>query len=360
MALKDIFSTIDRMTDGKPDDSQTAGDSATDDAEPTSDPEATNDPEATEDGTTSGSEASSSEDQAESEVQTTSEWSAAESPTTKSLFGVVQTANGPYAVGTGGNVLTRNDGAWHFAIQDGPATRKNTLTDVAVTDDGKRIWFAGSSGALGAYDVTVGKKYDYSAPMEKTSTWEAIAVTGKRGSEELRVANGSGEVLTVTTDENGCPQWGEVVKPGSGSTVPALDYGGGNFYAVDTSGNAFVEREKGWKDIGVRNAQVNFFDVYATEKTVLIAGGGGRIYRYDSVCKNWTPVSAGEVALHAIAGTDGADGTVTTVGAGGHVYERGGKRGWVESETPVEDNLNSVTLGETDVAVGAGGVIVER
>lgn len=361
MALNDLFSTVRTMTDSNTTDSQTTADSATNSNETASDSQAKSESQ-------TESENEPEADETESESESESEWSAAESPTSKSLFGVVQTANGPYAVGTGGNVLARDGGDWQFAIRDGPATRKNTLTDVAVTDDGERIWFAGSSGALGAYDVTVGKKYDYSAPMEKTSTWEAIAVTGERGSEELRVANGSGEVMPVTTDENGCPQWGEVVKPGSGSTIPALDYGGGNFYAVDTSGNAFVETEKEtqkdvervWKDIGVRNAQVNFFDVYATEKTVLIAGGGGRIYRYDSVCENWTPVGAGEVALHALAGANGADGTVVTVGEGGHVYERGGKRGWVESETAVEDNLESVAFGETDVAVGAGGVIVER
>ncbi|MFC4553203.1 MULTISPECIES: hypothetical protein [Halorussus] len=285
------------------------------------------------------------------------EWSVADSPTEKTLFGVVGTANGPYAVGTGGNVLARDGDGWHVAVADGPATRNNALKDVAVTAGGKRIWFAGSSGALGAYDVDTGKKYDYSAPMEKTSTWEAIAVRGERDAETLRVANGSGEVLPVTTDENGCPQWGEVVKPGSGSTIPALTSGGDAFYAVDTSGNAFVEREDGWKDIGVKNAQVNFFDVYATEKTVRIAGGGGRVYRYDRVCGNWTPVIVGDVAIHDLAAEDGR---LVAAGADGRVYERLPKRGWTSVPTGTEETLWAVALGETDVAVGASGVIVER
>lgn len=289
-------------------------------------------------------------------METETDWTEVASPTTKSLFGVVTTTNGPYAVGTGGNVLNRHDGEWEFAIEDGPATRKNTLTDVAVTDDRTRIWFAGSSGALGCYDVDTGRKYDYSAPMEKTSTWEAIAVAGDRGSERLRIANGSGEVLAVTTDENGCPQWGEVVKPGSGSTIPALDNGGGRFYAIDTSGNAFETTDEGWADIGVRNAQVNFFDVFGTEDRLLIAGGGGRLFRYDRPCEVWTPVSVGDVPLHALSSEDGR---VITAGAAGHVYERTG-RGWTSQSTPVEADLWAITTGEIDVAVGAGGTIIER
>ncbi|WP_049970695.1 beta propeller repeat protein [Haladaptatus cibarius] len=213
------------------------------------------------------------------------------------------------------------------------------------------------SGALGCYDVDAGKKYDYSAPMEKTSTWEAIAVKGKRGSEVLRIANGSGEVLPVTTDDDGCPKWGEVVKPGSGSTIPALDFGEKRAFAVDTSGNAFEERKKGWKDIGVKNAQVNFFDVHAGDGSLLIAGGGGRIYRYDRACENWTPIDAGEGALHAIAGDDSK---LVVAGASGHVYERVFGDGRRRSNTPAEADLQAVTVGDVDVAVGAGGTIIER
>lgn len=286
-----------------------------------------------------------------------SEWREAESPTSKALYGVVSTANGPFAVGTGGNVLSGRNGEWRFAVRDGPATRKNALTCVDATDDGERIWFAGSSGALGCYDVSDGRKYDYSAPKEKTSTWEAIAVSGERGDETLRVANGSGEVLPVTTDENGCPQWGEVVKPGSGSTVPALDFGDRRAYAVDTSGNAFEEREEGWTDIGVKNAQVNFFDVHAGGGRLLIAGGGGRVYRYDRACENWTPINAGDGALHGLAE---GESKLVAVGAGGRVYERASGEGWKGSTTPVESDLRDVTVGETDVAVGAGGTVIER
>lgn len=285
------------------------------------------------------------------------EWRPIESPTNKALYGVVHTARGLFAVGIGGLVLTRGERGWHAVIEAGPATRENRLTAIDVTDDGKRIWFCGSSGALGAYDVETGHKYDYSAPKDKTSTWEAIAVTGKADSETLRVANGSGEVLPASTDENGCPQWEEVTKPGSGSTISALDFGGGDYYAADTSGNVFVEREDGWKDIGIEDAQVNFFDVFATGDRVLVAGGSGWVYRYERACRNWTPIEVGEGALHAI---DDVNATPSIAGAGGRIYERTGT-GWQRTQ-PVSEDLFSVALGGTkpDVAVGANGTIVER
>lgn len=314
-------------------------------------------------------------------------WHAVESPTNKSLQSVTTTAAGPFAVGTGGRVLRRSEGAWRLVVETGPATRKNRLTAIDATSDGKRVWFCGSSGALGAYDVDTGMKYDHSAPKGKTSTWEAIAVTGTRDAERIRVANGSGEVLPVTIDENGCPQWGKVTKPGSGSTIAALDFGAERCYAADTSGNVFEEsanEEGDWADIGIENAQVNFADVFATDSRVLVAGGGGRVYRYDRPCGSWTPIDAGDGALSAI---DGDGKRTVVVGAGGRIYERLPERGWHGLDSPVTEDLRSVALGSTvdttrsdgeggdgnsndsnngissggvDVAVGTNGTILER
>lgn len=293
----------------------------------------------------------------ETNSEQTSEWSSVEGPTTKALHEVVQTADGPYAVGVGGNILARRDDKWKLQVESGPATKHNTLTALDVTSDGQRIWFAGSSGTLGMYDIETGCKYDYSAPEERTSTWEAIAVTGESGSERLRIANGSGEVLPIAMDDNGCPQYGEVTKPGSGSTISALDFGDSTAYAIDTSGNVFAENDSEWNRIGIQNAQVNFFDLHATEETLLIAAGDGRVYRYDRPCGNWTPVDAGSVALYSIC--QYKDETLA-VGAGGHIYQRNSQNGWTMMSTPLETDLHSISLGEISVVVGAGGVILEK
>jgi nitrous oxide reductase len=91
-------------------------------------------------------------------------WTEVDSPVSKTLYGVVNTQAGPFAAGKTGNVLGRVDGSWRVVVDDGPQTRSNSLRTLAVTDDGKRIWFAGSSGALGAYDVVEGVQVQLQRP----------------------------------------------------------------------------------------------------------------------------------------------------------------------------------------------------
>ncbi|WP_198667835.1 hypothetical protein [Saliphagus sp. LR7] len=284
-------------------------------------------------------------------------WEVADSPTDRALHAVAHAADAPYACGEGGIVLRRGEG-WETVIERGPGVAANTLRTVAATDDGDRIWFAGDSGALGVYDVAEPSLGDYSAPEEKTSTWESIAVTGEAGEERLRIANGSGEVLEAAC-ENGCPTWGEVVEPGGGSTLPALDADEGAFYAADTSGGVY--RSDGeWDRIGIDNAEVNFFDVHAGDDgRLLVAGADGIAYEYDPVCRNWTPQYAGEGDLRAI---DASDGRVVAAATGGRCYERTSGIEWRAIETGTEESLADVALAPDgpDIAVGAGGTILER
>ncbi len=286
-------------------------------------------------------------------------WTTVETDVEKTLNGVVRTVNGVYAVGSGGTVARRAaDGSWSVVVPGGPAAKRNALTCVDVTDDRERIWFAGSSGALGMYDTTTGRKFDYTAPMEMTSTWEAVGIAGERGDERLFVANGSGEVVAGSVDENDCLSVEEPVKPGSGSTIAALDVRDDVVHAVDTSGNVFALRDGEWTDVGIENAQINFTDVDAgPDGRVLVTGGGGIVYRYDPPCGNWTPLAVGTVVLRAI---DRRGDRLVVVGDGGHAYERDPQEGWTTVETATEATLHDVALGPTDVAVGEGGAIVER
>ncbi|WP_254271398.1 hypothetical protein [Haloarcula marina] len=47
------------------------------------------------------------------------------------------------------------------------------------------------------------------------------------------------------------------------------------------------------------------------------------------------------------------------VGGGGTVYGRGAD-GWTQQSTPTGQNLTAVVRDATDIAVGAGGAILER
>ncbi len=288
------------------------------------------------------------------------EWRSVESPFQQTLFAVVNTVEGPYAIGDGGTLLADRGDGWEIVLDDGPRTRDNQLRGMDVTDDGKRIWFAGSSGALGCYDVTTRKKYDYSNPNEMTSTWEGLAVSGPAGSEKVLVANGSGEVLPFTIDGFD-EDWNRLQKPASkGSNVAALAAApDGVGYAVDTSGNAFrTTATEGWEDIGIVNAQVKFYDIFAgREGRVYVAAGDGRIYRYDDSYHSWTPIGVAEKSLRAF---DVHGDQMVVIGAGGTIYERDGSTRWQKLSSPVGVQLYDVTLGYPDIVVGNSGTILER
>ncbi|WP_435175269.1 hypothetical protein [Halorussus sp. AFM4] len=294
------------------------------------------------------------------------EWHSVEVPFEKTLYEVVSTAEGPYAIGAGGTLLAnRHDGTqspdWEVVLDDGPKTRDNQLRGLDVTDDGKRIWFAGSSGALGCYDVVERRKYDYSSPKEMTSTWEGLAVAGGRGSEKVLVANGSGEILPFSVDgfdEN----WGVVHKPNhKGSKVAALAAGPDGYgYAVDTSGNAFrTTAEEGWEQIGIVNAQVKFYDIFAGRNgRVYVAAGDGRIYRYDDSYRAWTPIGVTDgTALRAF---DVRGEQMVVLGNDGSIYQRDDEQRWQQVHSGTSNDLLDLSLGKPDVAVGKSGTVLQR
>ncbi|WP_435123898.1 WD40/YVTN/BNR-like repeat-containing protein [Halobaculum sp. D14] len=293
------------------------------------------------------------------------EWKVVETPFDAGLTQVVATQEGPYAVGESGVIVANRGDGWEVIIEDGPNARQNALNGISVTDDGKRLWFLGSSGAIGMYDVVQQRKYDYSYPNEMTSTWEGITVSGEAGSEKLLAANGSGEVLPFYIDGYDV-DWGIVRKPAQkASKIAALaSTPDGYGYCIDTSGNAFkTTREEGWNDIGVVNAQVKFYDIYAgSEHKVYIAAGDGRVYRYDDSYHDWTPLGVGERSLRSIDIYRGDDGTeqMVVVGNSGDIYQRSGKERWEKLHSPTSKDLFSLALGDPDVAVGSGGVVIQR
>ena len=294
------------------------------------------------------------------------EWRVIDSTFSFNLYDIVQTSEGPYAVGGRGMLVTDRGSGWEMVFDDGPATRQNQLRALDVTDDGERVWMAGSSGSMACYDVEQRRKFDYSYPEEMTSTWEGITVSGERGTEKALAANGSGEVLPFVIDGFDV-DWGQLEKPaGKGSKMAALaSTPDGVGFAVDTSGNAFkTTPEDGWTDIGVVNAQVRFYDIYAGEnERVYIAAGDGRIYRYDDSDHSWTPLGVADgAALRSFDIYDAGNGRkqMTVLGADGTIYQRTGEDRWEHLPSPTSADLYSLSLGEPDVAVGKNGTILER
>jgi hypothetical protein len=73
------------------------------------------------------------------------EWRTVETPFDETLFGVAQTSEGPYAVGTNGYLVGDRGDGWEVIFDDGPSTRDNQMRAMDTTDDGERIWMLGSS-----------------------------------------------------------------------------------------------------------------------------------------------------------------------------------------------------------------------
>jgi len=290
-------------------------------------------------------------------------WQVAESPTTKTLNSAVDTVEGPFAVGAGGDVVARRRNGWQKVVEYGPQARSRPLTGVDVTDDGTAIWFVGGSGVIGEYNVATRTLTNYSAPKGKTSTWEDCAVTGDAGkNERLYFVNGSGELLVGVRQESGAVRYEQVVKPGGGSTIPGIDfhtYEKGHVCSTSQFVARTTDGGKEWKRIGIDFAGGAFFDIASSgRRDVNVSAGGGIIYRYDGF--RWTPhvVDDGRQGIRGIV-RDGEAGLAA--GSGGKVYERQSAGQWERFQTPVETKLQGVAMGQAyDVAVGSGGTIVER
>ncbi len=299
-------------------------------------------------------------------------WRTVETPVDGALYDVERTSAGVYAVGGGGVVIRRGAEGYRKVLDGGPTGNGNDLYGADVTDDGKRLWFVGSSGAIGEYDVETGTLESHSAPMDVTNNFNDVSVTGEAGSADVYVAGDSGKMYY--SFENGETGTWDYVTPGSGSNINAVDcFGTRAGHIVDGNKTVF-ETDDGstWGKIGLADANVNFYAVDSHGESarqtesgdvdsdgfddVWIAGGGGMIFHYDG--SEWTPADTGDASLRDIEVTDGNDDGLA-VGGGGAVYDLSDGE-WTQQATPTGQNLKGVLRGDVDVAVGAGGTVIER
>jgi hypothetical protein len=283
------------------------------------------------------------------------DWTTAETPTDNALHGVARASDGTYAVGGGGVVLRRTDDGWTRVLAGGPTGNGNNLYGADVTDDGRRLWFVGASGAIGEYHVETGMLVDHSAPMDVTNNFNGVAATGTGGAANVYVAGDSGTVYR--SFENGATGTWDDVTPGSGAAVEAVDFFGPRAGAVVDGNQSVFRTDDGatWDRVGVADANHSFDGVDADGPgTVRVAAGGGTLLRRDG--SRWRRTSTGDADLRdvEVAGDAGL-----AVGAGGAVYAHDGS-GWTREPTPTGANLRAVVRGSPDVAVGAGGTVVER
>lgn len=294
---------------------------------------------------------------------TPSGWTEAESPATKRLHGVCESQDGLFAVGGDGLLIQRDlSGDWTVVLQEGPTRNGQNLRTIDRTDGGRRVWFAGASGVIAEYDVVSNTLYDHSSPQDITDTWEGISVRGYAGkNEHVYLVNGSGAQLTGIRGSDGHIEWGDLKKPGSGSSIKSIDFHDTECgHLCSTNQEVFATESTGheWSRIGIQNTDENFYEVQSvSEDDVNVCGGDGTMFWYDG--NFWWSF---DIADHTLRGLD-RDATFGLASdTAGYTYERTGVGAWRRMDTPTDKALYGIVRSTVypDAAVGEDGVIVER
>ncbi|QLG47454.1 hypothetical protein [Natrinema halophilum] len=282
-------------------------------------------------------------------------WTVSETPIDGTAYDVTETANGACAVGDGGTIVGRTcDGSWGVVVPDGPAARDESLHAVAATDGGRRVWFCGSGGAVGHYDLTSGKRVDHSRPDGMDVTFHALAVSGAYGAEKLLLADGNGVVLPGIVDGEKL-EWNARTNPADGTAVSALAADGdGRGYGVDDNANVWMTTESGWERIGLADAEHSLYAAAATEETLVVGGGNGRLYERDGTGA-WTPHSVDDAAIECLD----LNGRLQLVGGESGLLRYRERDTWHETDWDEPTTIHGVHVGSPSVAVGENGLVLE-
>lgn len=291
------------------------------------------------------------------------EWREVESPVGTPLYDVVNTQNGPAAVGAKGYVIGRNpDGKWGILIESGPTGRGRSLRAVDATDDGERIWFTGDGGSIGFYDLETGERKNYSNTEKLSGSIRALTVAGTRGREKLLFADSSGNVLPAymkQSNPKGELDWEYPSRPGGDTSVKAITSDvSGVGYAVDNNARVYkTTKDEGWEQIGIHEVGKSMYSAYVDGEAVLIGGGGGFVYEREGDDR-WTPHDVGGFTVRSVARRNGE---MLAGGAGTLVYRNGNSR-WGRVPWQGGTSVRGITFGgegQADIAVCKNGDIVE-
>lgn len=290
------------------------------------------------------------------------DWDAVGTGVDTDLFDAAVTTEGPYAVGSGGRLVADRGYGWEVVFADGPATETRQYQAVDATDDGRRLWLAGTDGTLSCYDVAERRKFDYTSPDEQARL-HAIAVSGDHSGEKLLVADESGRVRSLVVDEFDVT-WGDPTHPSERSPVTALaTTPDGVGFAITESGRTFRTRDGAdWAPVGSLPSDATVTDSVAREdQRVYLTATDGRLYRFDAERRDWAPIGVtGGTPLRAVGCVHGDTARMVVLGADDTLYHRLGVERWEAVPAPTDADLQGLALGWPDVAVGAGGTVLVR
>lgn len=290
----------------------------------------------------------------------TYDWTATESPKLAQLSGVESHGDDAFVVGDRGILLERRGtGNWRELVADGPTGNNTNLNDVAVTDDGRRLWYCGDSGAFGYYDRAAGEAFPHTAPKSNTDGFQGVVVRGAAGREVVHAVDDDGRVVRAAVDGETVDVTDEEV-PNDGASFTAIVEHESYRYAADASG-CLLRSTDGvdWQveqlvDTTIEGLTVANDGVAAATddgevfRGISQFGETGRTGRADLGDESPEDVAAAGETF-AVAGDDAA---VLVIGPNGDVKCAG---------LEADEMLHGVEVmaGGTILAVGAGGTIVE-
>lgn len=288
------------------------------------------------------------------------EWTLVQSTTDNTIHDVAITSEGAYAVAEGGILLERTQEEWIKVVDGGVSGNGNDLLGIAKTDNGNRLWMVGASGAVGEYNVSTGNLNDYSQPMDASNNFNDVAVTRNPENTNIYISGDSGKMYH-NFDDGQEGMW-QSVTPGNGSAINAVGFfNDRQGHIVDANQSVLNTQDGGtWNKVGIADADVDFLGIDSDGSSdVWVSGGNGMIFRWNG--SEWTPITVAEATLMDIEiGADNQSGYA--VGGNATVISYNGSA-WSSQDTPTTENLNAVVQGSDtmpDIAVGAGGTILER
>ena len=288
------------------------------------------------------------------------EWTLVKSTVDNTIHDVVITSEGAYAVAEGGILLERTEAEWVKVVDGGVSGNGNDLYGLAKTADGNYLWMVGSSGAVGEFNVSTGNLNDFSQPMDASNNFNDVAVTRKPDTTNIYIAGDSGKMYH-NFDDGKEGKWNSVT-PGNGSAINAVGFfNDRQGHIVDANQSVLATQDGGtWNQAGIADADVDFEGIDSDGSSdVYVSGGNGMIFQWNG--SEWSSTSVAEATLMDIE-VGAEDQSGYAVGGNATIISYDGSN-WTSQETPTTENLNAVVQGtETmpDIAVGAGGTILER
>lgn len=288
------------------------------------------------------------------------EWTVSGSPKTARLTGVESYGGVAFASGDRGLLLERvAPGEWKRLFSEGPTGDGHNILDLAITDDGTRVWYSGDSGSFGYYDREAGAVRSHQGPDDYTSGFASVTVDGPAGSERVHVTNNSGRVITATVDgrelavesavlPGDCTSFTEIVEVDGELFVAGVD--GGLYHSTDGVG---WERE--------RLAKTRVEALAVAEDGVAAVTDDGTLYRGVSLFERESRTKQHDPGIAAPEEIAASGGTFAAVGRDGALVVVG-----PDGEVARPDPCPGVTLYGAEImadgtvlAVGSGGTIVE-